>query len=303
MKWTPVKENIGYFSDSVNIGYMMKEGKGILIDTGIDKSSVKKVLSYLKKHNFPLDYCILTHSHADHIGGFPEILKKSKVECWAPEFEKSLMVQTRLEPIYLWNGAEPLQSLRSKFLEAPSIPEDCLTSISEEGIIRMGPFELTVYFLKGHSYQQIGVLYEDVLFASDSYFGREVASKHKILFIVDAKETLHTLNRIKTLPFKWSIPGHGEVERKEATIETLQYNEDLHQKCIKTITTVLGTEKLTVETILEMVLNHYEIQCNSVSQWLLFRTSITAYVTSLIHDGNVEVSLKHNKMVFSIAQT
>ncbi len=68
--------NIGQ-ADSILI---QQSNKNLLIDGGYGISG-KPILRYLKSHNIEkLDYLIVTHSHNDHIGGLPRIIKNIPIE-------------------------------------------------------------------------------------------------------------------------------------------------------------------------------------------------------------------------------
>lgn len=59
---------------------VMAYGKILLIDTG-DASAQRQVMGYLKSQGIEsIDYLLLTHPHADHMGNMAEILKTYPVE-------------------------------------------------------------------------------------------------------------------------------------------------------------------------------------------------------------------------------
>lgn len=73
------------------------DGKAVLIDTG-DTDSGSTVLSALKKYGISrLDLLILTHAHADHIGGASAVLAQVPAEqIWMPDVEASTGVHNYL---------------------------------------------------------------------------------------------------------------------------------------------------------------------------------------------------------------
>ncbi len=59
-----------YINCPVKMGIYLCEGnEAILIDSGLDKDSGKKILKLLESRGFSLKFIINTHSNADHTGG------------------------------------------------------------------------------------------------------------------------------------------------------------------------------------------------------------------------------------------
>ncbi|HEX7063769.1 MAG TPA: MBL fold metallo-hydrolase, partial [Bacillales bacterium] len=74
-----ISGNCYYFHGAVNIGYVRKGDKGLLIDSGIDKSTANKVLRQLREHELPVTHLFITHAHSDHFGGAAQLQKKTGV--------------------------------------------------------------------------------------------------------------------------------------------------------------------------------------------------------------------------------
>ncbi|WP_282138100.1 MBL fold metallo-hydrolase [Rossellomorea aquimaris] len=294
MKLQNLSEHCYAFTGSVTIGYCIKEGKGLLIDSGLDDSSMKKVIKILSNEGLPLDFCVITHAHADHFGGAHFLKKKQGTSLFAPKLEKAIIENSILEPIYLFNGANPINDLRNKFLEGQSVAIDDVLKIGENSI---GPFTFEVIDLPGHSYGQVGLLVDDVLYAADSYFGRDTLEKHVIPFIIDADQTLDSLEKLLHIPCKGAIPGHGDYE--ENFVKTVQENIDLHEERMNTLLTLVNGSKegFAFEKIMKEYLNLHKITVSNVGQWLLFRTSVTAYLTSLERKKLLLFTISNNELV------
>jgi glyoxylase-like metal-dependent hydrolase (beta-lactamase superfamily II) len=278
---------------AVNIGYITTGGKGLLIDTGVDDSSIKKAIKLLEKEKLPLDYCIITHAHADHFGGANYLKKTMRIPLYAPKVEKAIIENSVLEPIYLFNGSFPIAELRNKFLEGKSVPID---HVVENGKGNIGPFSLEIIPLPGHSYGQIAILSEGILYAADSYFGESTLKKHVIPFINDADQTIESLHKLKEIPCKGAVPGHGEFE--ENFHGTVQKNIELHEKMIQMVREQIeeATGKVTFSQLLKTFLACNELNVGNLGQWLLFRTSFTAYISSLVKKGIVQYTIQDNEL-------
>ncbi|RWR05537.1 MBL fold metallo-hydrolase [Siminovitchia fortis] len=288
MEFIKISDCCHYFSGSVNIGYIHKDGKGMLIDSGIDKGTAKKVLKILNEHHLPIDYVFLTHAHTDHYGGASFLQKQLQVKLHAPPLEAAIMEHPVLEPIYLWNGAMPIKQLRNKFLEGDPVKID---GFIREGENELGPFHFEAVHLPGHSYAQMGILIGEILYAADAYFGAAVLAKHKVPFIVDADAAIDTLENLLNLSFRGALPGHGDYEIDIK--ETIQANIDCHANIKQFLLSCVNASAngISMDGLLERMFDHFGLKAPEIGQWLLYRTSFTAYISSLIESGEVSISI------------
>ncbi|WP_175988490.1 MBL fold metallo-hydrolase [Bacillus sp. Marseille-Q1617] len=292
MKLQQFTDHCFAFTGAVNIGYCQKGGKGLLIDTGLDESSIKKVLKIVNQHSLPLDYCIITHAHADHFGGAAYLKRERDIILYAPGLESSIMAHPVLEPIYLFNGANPIEELRNKFLEGPSVEVDG-EIMSGNNII--GPFNIHALDLPGHSYAQKGLLIEEILYAGDGYFGGEALDKHVIPFIIDADQTISSLEKLLNIQCKGAIPGHGIFE--ENFQDTIRQNHKVHTDRLSALYELIeGKEHgVSLEKLTKEFLTLHNLDVKSLGQWLLFRTSVTAYLASLERKKRIKFIVRDNE--------
>ncbi|GGB58317.1 MBL fold metallo-hydrolase [Fictibacillus barbaricus] len=300
MEFIHIASGCYYFKSAVNIGYIVNgdKSKGMLIDAGLEASSAKKAIKHLKEENLPITHLFITHAHADHFGGAQYIQKNYKVHTIAPSLEEAVMRYPVFEPMYLFHGNSPLQEMRNKFLEAPSIRIDeiCTEGDWEE------PFSVEFIHLPGHSHNQFGVLSDGILYAADAFLGDDVLDKHKIPFIVDATENLATLNKLKAMNLKGMVPGHGYYV-KDYNL-AIQNNMDVHEnianKVYETIV-IAGTKGVSFETLVAQMLMQYEITPLNIGMYTLFRTAVTAYMIQLLEEEKAEYKIQEGRpVIFSV---
>ncbi|MGD6780716.1 MBL fold metallo-hydrolase [Sutcliffiella horikoshii] len=296
MEFHPITDNVYYFQGSVNIGYVhFSSGEGMLIDAGLEEQAMKKVLKTLKSKELPITHLFITHAHADHYGGAEYLQRQQEVFTIAPKFEAAILQEPMLEPLYLFHGVNPIQEWRNKFLEGKPIKVDLI--LEEAGEVSVGESRFQTVDLPGHSYHQLAVIVEDILFAADAYFGVEVIHKHGIPYIVDARQTMESLEKIKNLPCAGAVPGHGSYE--EDFIATIEENLQVHHDIENLLYTLVNQEEdgISIEQLVTKACTEKGLTIRNVPSFMLFRTAVTAYLTKLIQEGRVELIVRNNQLV------
>lgn len=292
-----VSDHCYYFSAAVNVGYVREGDKGLLIDSGIDKSAANKILRQLNENGLPLTHLFITHAHSDHFGGAAQLQKKVAVSTLAPFFEEAIMRYPKLEPMYLFGGNNPPQEMRNKFLEGSPIRID---QVCLEGPLEVDGFHLELFYLPGHSDYQLAVKTKGVLYAADSYFSAKQLDKHRIPFMIDVGEGLDSLEKIKRIPCDGAVPGHGIYETD--FVKTVQDNIDFHQAILTEMADLLRehADGLSHETIVQKMCKKREVPAVNISSWTLFRTAVTAYLKKLVDDGSVRMGLNDYRLWYII---
>ncbi|WP_158736146.1 MBL fold metallo-hydrolase [Alteribacillus sp. YIM 98480] len=299
MELVRIKENIYYIDHAVNMGYIQNGGKGLLIDSGIDKGTGKKVWKLLKEAGLPVTDLLITHAHADHFGGAFWLKENGNVTVHATQFEGAVLENPRLEPIYLFQGVEPLSELRNKFLEGPPVKVDHYV---KEGPSVLAGIKGTLYALPGHSYDQIAFYIDGILFAADSYFAKAYLEKHVIPFMVDIEKAQASLQFLLSLEGEGAVPGHGMYETNYK--ETVKQNIDWHTSLLKELEQELHELKdMPVESLTSHFLRKKNIPVPNIGAWVLFRTAVLAYLKALKEQGKAEFKMKDHQFIIQPIQT
>ncbi|MFD2924218.1 MBL fold metallo-hydrolase [Halobacillus naozhouensis] len=295
MSFKQINEHCYYYHSAVNVGYINEGATGVLIDTGIDRSSVKKVLKELKSRELPLTHLFITHAHADHYGGASYIQDHYNVHTVAPMLEEAILRNPRLEPLYLFGGNDPLEELQNKFLQGPEMKVD---QVITEGTLFLGSLQVEIHLLPGHSYHQLGLHFNGVLYAADAYFSESQLHKHKIPYVTDVDLTLKSLHKLLEISCEGALPGHGDYE--EQFKATVGANISYHEQVLHWLETYLQQhpEGVSHEHIISSMCEHYEVNAPQLSQWLLYRTAVTAYLIALRKQKRVRDKVEKFRWTF-----
>lgn len=293
MKMKKISERVYYIPNPANIGIVRDgEKSAILIDSGLDDDTGKKVLKLLEEEGLTPKAIINTHSHADHCGGNKYIKEKTGAMIYAPEVESAIIQFPLLEPLYLFSGANPLKDLQNKFLMAQSSDVDYVIKRGERRL-KFDEIELGIISLPGHTPNQVGVEADEVLFCADSLFSEEVLKRHKIPFYADMDKTRETLRFLRESRYKFYVPSHAEP--RESLTELVDANLKAIEGVEKYILDNFHRRK-TTEHILKDVCDHYKINMRGTQQYYLMNTVTMAYLSSLHNRGKLKTEIIDNSL-------
>jgi glyoxylase-like metal-dependent hydrolase (beta-lactamase superfamily II) len=290
-----ITSRVGYFPGSVNVGVVLGESGAILVDSGLDAQTAKKIKKGLDAMAQPLVAIVQTHAHADHFGGNAYLLG-----CWpdalvyAPPLEEAIIRCPLLEPIYLGMGAQPLPELRNKFLLAEASRVDRI--LPTEGKVEIDGVSFTILSLPGHSWQQVGLVCDDICFAADSYFGEETLEKHKLPFLIDAHETLVSLVKLLETNYTGYLPGHGPYTTAVEPI--LTRNIHGHRRLMDTIESILAEER-TLEQGLALLCERLQLSLENMTGYVLYRTAFMGYLVGLLREERIRYRFAANQLLWS----
>lgn len=151
-----IKGLVGTLGEYTNtyLIYDEKTYEGALIDLA---DNIEKIEEYVETLKIQLKYLILTHCHADHIGGLKEI--KSKYPTLKILIHEKDALGLTKDEINLSH----LLDVDSNFIEAD-------LTLKDGDIIKLGEIEIKVIHTPGHTAGSISLLTGDALFSGDTLF-------------------------------------------------------------------------------------------------------------------------------------
>lgn len=276
--------NTYYINCPAKIGLYVDGSNVILIDSGNDKDTGKKVKRIIEENNWSLKTIINTHSHADHIGGNKFLQEWSGCRVFSKGIECSFTLSPILEPSFLY-GSFPHKELLHKFLYAKeSTCEDIVQAQLPEG------FE--IIDLPGHSFEMIGIRTPDnVLFVADSINSIHTLEKYGIGFIYNVEEYLKTLDILSDIKADIFVPSHADVSTDIS--EIINFNRFSVLSVCDFITDSLFVKK-TFEDLLANVFDKYNLTMTN-EQYVLIGSAVKSYLTFLKESEKVSSFFEGNR--------
>ena len=282
-------QSVSYIPGAVNIGVIHNGKDALIIDSGLDKDSGRQIKKALESADLKLKAIINTHSHADHFGGNDYLVRNLGPLVYAPTLESSIIQTPLLEPIYLFHGAYPIKELRNKFVYAKPSP---VHSTLDAGLSKISDIKIDVVSLKGHSFNQIGILKDGIMFCADTAFSDKVIDKYRIPVLQDVKSQIETLNMLRNTKYNLYVPSHAKPT------EDITNLLEINMKNIKELSLYildLLEEPLTIDQIESGLFKKYELNLEAVQQYYLIHTTIMAYLSYLYETKKIKLELKNNK--------
>jgi glyoxylase-like metal-dependent hydrolase (beta-lactamase superfamily II) len=299
MEQVELASDVYHLQSGSNLGLVVRDGQGLLIDTGLDGDAGRRALRIAEGLDVTLTAIVVTHAHADHFGGAHDLQRRLDLPLYAPTVEASMVESPIIEPLYLFGGASPLEELRGKFTLAEPARVD---HVVEPGPLAIGPFQVEVVSLPGHALNQIGVAVSDaersVFFCADALFPAETIRKHKVTFCVDLDETLATLERLPELPYDCFAPGHGPAyEAGEEIAAACAVNRERLMAVRERVEAALEAP-LETPGLVQEVADHFGLRMTTPTAYFLTRTTVLAALSSLEKAGEVEATMEGNRLLW-----
>ncbi len=290
MEIRKIAGQVHYVPNPVNICVVYTKDSAVLVDSGIDENFARKLCRLLEK---PAKFLINTHSHSDHCGGNAFLKDKFSVHVLAPEIERQIIESPILEPFYLF-GAAPPKELQTKFLMAKPCRVD---ETLEPGTLTLHDVTLSIVPLGGHSPNQVGVAVDKVLFCADALFSKGAIEKYKMFVVYDVKNFLQTLDLLERSKYDFFLPSHGDLTGD--ITELLNLNRKVVENVSNEILKLLKTPR-TFDELLTKLLNGFNIEVKNLVQYVLYRSTVHAYLSYLSDEGYLERDLMTSSLLWRV---
>ena len=183
---------VGIYAANCYIIYSESTKDGIVVDPGGDADEILKIIN---EHNLIIKYIILTHGHADHIGGIIELNNILDVPVMIHEGDSDILV----------DGNKNLSTI----MAMGTIETEADVIIKGGEIIEFGDIKAEIIHTPGHTLGGISIKIEDSIITGDTLFAGSIGRTD--LFGGDYNTIIESIkNKIMVYPDETRVyPGHG----------------------------------------------------------------------------------------------
>ncbi|HVL23124.1 MAG TPA: MBL fold metallo-hydrolase [Thermomicrobiales bacterium] len=276
-------ERVYVVPGGTNVGIVRTDDDGVLlIDTGLNDTTARKVLRAVRdEFNAEVRAILTTHGHADHFGANAFVVARTNARVYAPDIDETVLRHPIMQPVFLYGGADPLDTLRGRFLLAEAGPVDAVLEPGEQEIEGV---EMHVVSLAGHSMNQLGFVVDGVFFCADVVFPQSALEKYRIPYLYGLTEHLDALDYAATIDCRIAVPGHGPLE--ESLADPVRRN---HEVIDRVVTALLGllTEPMSTDRICAELFAALDVPVLDDQGYYLLRPTVAAYLSHLQRVGEV----------------
>jgi glyoxylase-like metal-dependent hydrolase (beta-lactamase superfamily II) len=292
----PLAERVWVVPGGVNIGVLLNdEERAVLIDTGLNDTSAKRALKVVREElGAEVAAILTTHAHADHFGGNATVVKRTGATVHAPAFDEAFLRYPLLQPIFLYGGADPLDSLRGRFLLADASPVDVIVHPGDHEVAGVRMEAVPLY---GHSPGQLGYLVNGVFFCADVVLPASVLDKYRLPYLFSLSDHLQAMDRARTIEHTVAAPGHGPMLAPDALNALIDQNQGLIYQVLDAVL-ALAAAPASSETVLLGLLRQFEAPVYDASSFYLFQPTAFAFLSHLQRSGQVEHEIREGQSLW-----
>ncbi|HWV22894.1 MAG TPA: MBL fold metallo-hydrolase [Thermomicrobiales bacterium] len=260
-----------------NVGVIVSDdGRVVLIDTGLNDGNARKVLRAVRDDlKTDVRAIFTTHGHGDHFGANQFVIKRTGARVYAPDVDELVLRHPLMQTVLLFGGADPVDTIRTKFLLVDDSPVD---GVLEPGEQVLEGVEMNVVSLAGHSMNQMGLVVDGVFFCADVVFPEATIEKYKIPYLYGLTEHLDALDFAAGVECRHAVPGHGPVE--ESLREPVDRNKAVIDRTIAALIEILDEPKTGDQACRELFAV-LDVPVPDDGAYFLLRPTVSAYLSHL----------------------
>ena len=224
-------------------------------------------------------------------------MKRTGAAVHAPAFDEAVLKYPLLQPALLYGGADPIDTMRGRFMLADASPVDV--------IVQPGPHEVAgiaveAVPLQGHSPGQLGYLVGDVFFCADVVLPAAVLEKYRIPYLFSLTDHLQALGYAATVTHRVAVPGHGAILEGEDLADLIAENQALADRVLEATLELTATPQ-TASHVLQGLLRRFGAPVADAPSFFLLQPTAFAFLTHLHRQGLVHHEVSDGASLWSRA--
>ncbi len=289
-----ITDRVGYVPGGTNVGVVRIDAHHVMIvDSGLNDTIARKVLRAVQDELDSEVVAIVTsHGHADHFGAHAFVKKRTGAVVHAPDLEACIIEHPEIQPALLYGGADPLDDLKNRFLQAEPCDVDTIIDPRADDIVGV---DVRVIALPGHSLNQQGFVFDGVFFCADAVFPAGAIEKYKLPYLYGLTTHLESLERCLTVPCSRVVPGHGPMEESIEPLVNLNRSV-IDQACQIIIDALM--EPANSDDVCALLFRAMEVPVNKVQGYYLLRPTVMAYLSHLQRMRAISYEVRDGQMLW-----
>lgn len=289
-----LSERVYVAPGGTNIGVVIADdGRAVLIDSGLNDTPARKVLRAVQDElGAEIRAIINTHGHADHFGGNAFLVKRTEAKVYAPDIDELTLRHPIMQTVMLYGGADPVDTIRTRFLVADDSPVDGIFGAGHQSIEGV---DLEAVSLPGHSINQMGLVIDGIFFCADVVFPEATLQKYPIPYLYGLTDHLDALDYAGTVECTWVVPGHGPTQ---PSIDELV---DRNRQAIETVIEAMLqglSEPRTADDVCTELFARMKVPVDDEQAYFLLRPTVNAYLAHLHRIGSVQVETRERGVIW-----
>lgn len=287
-----ITPQVGFVPGGTNVGVVRIDARhAMIVDSGLNDTVARRVLRAVKDELDSEVVAIITsHGHADHFGAHAFVRKRTGAEIYAPDLEACVIEHPEIQPALLYGGADPLDDLKNRFLQAEPCNVDMIIDPRADDILGVN---VRIVSLPGHSLNQQGFVFDGVFFCADAVFPAGAIDKYKLPYLYGLTTQLESLERCLTVPCSRVVPGHGPME--ESIEPLVNLNRSVTDQACQAIVDFLK-EPASSDAVSASLFRALEVPVNKAQGYYLLRPTVMAYLSHLQRVGAITYEVSDEQM-------
>lgn len=289
-----ITDRVGYVPGGTNVGVVRIDARHVLIiDSGLNDTIARRVLRAVRDElGSEVVAIVTTHGHADHFGAHAFVRKRTDAEVHAPDLEACIIEHPELQPALLYGGADPLDDLKNRFLQAEPCAVDSIIDPRADDLLGV---DVHVIPLPGHSLNQLGFVFDGVFFSADAVFPAGAIEKYKLPYLFGLTTHLKSLERCLSVPCSHIVPGHGPMQDSIEPLVNLNRSV-VDQACQIIIDSLV--EPANTDAVCATLFRTMEIPVNKAQGYYLLRPTVMAYLSHLQRMGAISYKVRQEQVLW-----